>query len=153
MPRFLFAVASTLMLWLLPVMGAASPAPVEGQSKAAPLIALVEVSTQTMRVFSQGQELYQWPVSTARRGKSTPRGSYSGQFLSRYHKSSLYNNAPMPFSIFFKGNYAIHGTDQISKLGQPASAGCVRLHPDHAEILFYMTKEVGKKNLQIIIQN
>ncbi len=153
MSRGLFSAICTLLVCLLPSLGAATSIHVEGQSSAKPLVVKVEVSTQTMRVFSHGQELYQWPVSTARRGKITPRGSYSGQFLSRHHKSSLYNNAPMPFSIFFNGNYAIHGTDQISKLGQPASAGCVRLHPDHAEILFYMTKEVGKKNLQVIIQN
>jgi lipoprotein-anchoring transpeptidase ErfK/SrfK len=69
-------------------------------------------------------------------GKITPPGEWTAQWLSRNHRSSRYNNAPMPYAIFYSGHYAIHGTDQISRLGRPASAGCVRLHPDNARVLF-----------------
>lgn len=117
------------------------------------VVAKVDVSEQVMNVYSNGQLAYTWSVSTARQGKHTPRGSYSANFLSRHHKSSLYNNAPMPHSIFFRGNYAIHGTNQISKLGRPASAGCIRLHPDHAAVLFQMTRNVGLNNMKIVVQN
>lgn len=120
---------------------------------AAPLVAKVDVSAQTMTVIYNGKVAYSWPVSTARKGKWTPRGTYSGQWLSRHHKSSLYNNAPMPYAIFFRGNYAIHGTNQIKRLGRPASAGCVRLHPEHAARLFSLTKQVGTQNLRVVIQN
>lgn len=113
--------------------------------------AKVDLSDQQMTVFVDGRLRYTWDVSTARRGKITPVGEYSAQFLSRYHRSSRYHNAPMPFSIFFHGNYAIHGTDQISRLGSPASAGCVRLHPDNASILFDLTKQVGNDNLHVKI--
>lgn len=122
-------------------------------SLAAPLVAKVDVSSQTMTVIYNGQVAYQWPVSTARAGKHTPRGAWSAKWLSRDHRSSLYNNAPMPYSIFFSGNYAIHGTNEISRLGRPASAGCVRLHPEHAATLFYMTQQVGKRNMKVVIQN
>lgn len=124
-----------------------------GLASAATLVAKVDVSSQTMTVFHQGKVAYRWPVSTARRGKYTPRGSWSAKFLSRHHKSSLYNNAPMPYSIFFRGNYAIHGTNQVSRLGRPASAGCVRLHPDHAAVLFNLTRKVGLKNMKVVIHN
>lgn len=120
---------------------------------AASLVAKVDVSRQTMTVIRYGEVIYQWRVSTARSGKYTPRGSYAPKSLSRYHKSSLYNNAPMPYSIFFKGNYAVHGTNQTSRLGRPASAGCVRLHPSNAAKLFAMVKEHGFKNTRIVIQN
>ncbi|MBB3984841.1 lipoprotein-anchoring transpeptidase ErfK/SrfK [Sagittula marina] len=116
-------------------------------------MAKVDISTQTMTVIYNGQITYQWPVSTARTGKYTPRGAWSAKWLSRNHKSSLYNNAPMPFSIFFNGNYAIHGTNQISRLGRPASAGCVRLHPEHAAVLFDLTQQVGKQNMRVVIEN
>ncbi|WP_299929375.1 L,D-transpeptidase [uncultured Pelagimonas sp.] len=122
-------------------------------SFAAALVAKVDVSSQTMTVIHNGKVAYRWPVSTARKGKYTPRGSWSAKWLSRYHKSSLYNNAPMPYSIFFSGNYAIHGTNQISRLGRPASAGCVRLHPDHAARLFELTQRVGKSNMKVVIHN
>ena len=59
----------------------------------------------------------------------------------------------MPFSIFFHSHYAIHGTDQISRLGSPASAGCIRLHPDNAHVLFDLTREVGLKNMKVVIRD
>lgn len=112
----------------------------------------VSISRQTMEVFHEGRKLFEWPVSTARQGKVTPVGTWNGaQWLSRHHRSSLYNNAPMPFAIFYNGNYAIHGTDQISRLGRPASAGCVRLHPDHARILFDMVRAEGKDALRVTV--
>ncbi|MGX9355256.1 L,D-transpeptidase [Roseobacteraceae bacterium S113] len=117
------------------------------------VVAKIDVSAQTMDVYRHGEHLYTWSVSTARPGKVTPRGSYSAKWLSKNHRSSRYNNAPMPYAIFFRGHYAVHGTNQISRLGSPASAGCIRLHPDHAATLFYMTQEVGLKNTKIIIQN
>lgn len=112
----------------------------------------VSISRQAMEVWHEGRKIYDWPVSTARPGKVTPTGTWTGaQWLSRNHRSSLYNGAPMPFAIFFNGNYAIHGTDQIKKLGRPASAGCVRLHPDHARVLFDMVRHEGKDNLKVIV--
>ncbi|KEJ87994.1 L,D-transpeptidase [Sulfitobacter donghicola] len=117
------------------------------------LIAKVDVSEQTMRVYRDGKQIHKWRVSTARKGKVTPRGSWRAKTLSRHHKSSLYNNAPMPYSIFYRGNYAIHGTNQISRLGRPASAGCIRLHPTNAAKLFAMTQQVGLRNMKVVVQN
>lgn len=111
----------------------------------------IDKSDQTMRVRPDGRVAGQWPVSTARAGKVTPEGKYAPQSLVRMHCSSLYNNAPMPFSIFFHGNYAIHGTDQVDRLGSPASAGCVRLDLAHADVLFGLMREVGKEETRISI--
>lgn len=112
----------------------------------------VSISRQMMEVWHEGRKIYDWPVSTARAGKITPTGTWEGaQWLSRNHRSSRYNNAPMPFAIFYNGHYAIHGTDQVRKLGRPASAGCVRLHPDHAKVLFNMVRDEGKENLKVIV--
>lgn len=117
------------------------------------VVVRVSISRQVLEVFHEGRKLYEWPVSTARKGKITPTGKWTGaQWLSKNHRSSLYNGAPMPYAIFFNGNYAIHGTNQISKLGRPASAGCIRLHPDHARILFNMVKSEGKKNLVVEVR-
>lgn len=115
------------------------------------LVAKVDISDQTMSVFLDGKRLYTWLVSTARPGKSTPRGTFKPDWLSRHHYSSLYNNAPMPYSVFFQGNYAIHGTDAVSRLGRVASAGCVRLHPDNASQLFDLVRKVGRGNTFIVI--
>lgn len=121
-------------------------------ASAAAVVATVDISTQTMTVTQGGVVKYRWKVSTARRGKVTPTGSWSAKWLSRNHRSSRYNNAPMPYSIFYSGNYAVHGTNQISRLGRPASAGCVRLHPSNAATLYSMTQRVGLRNTRIVIR-
>lgn len=118
---------------------------------ASTIVARVSVNTQTMHVYVDGQLRYEWPVSTARSGKITPRGEWTPQWLSRWHRSSIYNNTPMPFAIFYDGDYAIHATESISRLGRPASAGCVRLHPDNASVLFSMVQEQGMENMRVVV--
>ena len=115
------------------------------------IVARVSISEQKIRIFQDGAHLYTWPVSTAKAPKITPTGTFTPEVLSRDHRSSRYNNAPMPFAIFYRGNYAIHGTDQIKRLGNPASKGCVRLHPDNARVLFTMVRESGMQNTRVII--
>ena len=119
--------------------------------QAATIIARVEKSSQTMTVFYQGEVIGPWKVSTARPGKVTPSGSWTAKSLSRYHRSSRYDNAPMPYSIFYDGNFAIHGTNQVKKLGKPASAGCIRLHPDNAAMLFSLVQSEGVENMRVVV--
>jgi lipoprotein-anchoring transpeptidase ErfK/SrfK len=71
--------------------------------------------------------------------------------LSRYHRSSRYDDAPMPYSIFYSGHFAIHGTDQVKKLGRPASSGCIRLHPKNAAKLFDLVKTEGLENARVVV--
>ncbi|WP_371037340.1 MULTISPECIES: L,D-transpeptidase [unclassified Rhodosalinus] len=123
-----------------------------GWLAAAELSVLIDLSDQRMEVRRAGVGIADWPVSTARSGKVTPTGLFVPQTLVRDHRSTLYDGAPMPWSIFFSGNYAIHGTTQVGALGAPASAGCVRLHPDNARQLFELVKEVGKSETLIEIR-
>jgi len=118
-------------------------------SHAARIEAKVDISQQKMRVYQNGRLKYTWPVSTARKGKVTPTGTWYAKWLSKNHRSSRYNNAPMPHAIFYSGNFAIHGTNQIRRLGRPASAGCIRLHPDNARRLFGMVQKYGKRNFKV----
>lgn len=120
-------------------------------SQAASLVARVDISTQTMTVIHRGQVKYRWKVSTARKGKVTPAGSWSAKWLSKNHRSSRYNNAPMPYAIFYSGNYAVHGTNQVNRLGRPASAGCVRLHTQNAAVLYRLAQQEGLKNTRIVV--
>ena len=124
-----------------------------GVALAERVVAHVSITSQTMNVYHEGRLIYTWPVSTAKAGKITPAGTYEPEFLSRNHRSRRYNNAPMPFAIFYDGNYAIHGTDQIKRLGKPASHGCVRLDPKNAKILFEMVKAEGMENTRVVIVN
>lgn len=118
----------------------------------AEIVAQISISQQTMTVMVDGTAIYVWPVSTARRGYITPKGTFKVQSMHKMVYSSFFNNAPMPHSIFYDGHYAIHGTTQVNRLGNPASAGCVRLHPDNARLLFEMVKERGPADLQVIVE-
>lgn len=111
----------------------------------------IDLSRQVMKVSVDGVPRYVWPVSTARKGYRTPVGSYRPQRLHRRYFSRKYYNSPMPYSIFFHGGYAIHGTNDLNRLGRPASHGCVRLHPGNAATLFALVNDYGRANTRIVI--
>jgi len=112
----------------------------------------VDVSTQHMVVAVDGVEQYNWPVSTGRAGHRTPMGNFRPTWLDVNHHSSKYDNSPMPYSIFFNGGIAIHGTEYVRSLGGAASHGCVRLHPANAAILYSLVQRYGRENTAIHIQ-
>jgi hypothetical protein len=107
----------------------------------ASVVVTVDKSAQELSVTVDGAERYHWPVSTARWGYRTPNGTYRPQRLERKWFSRKYDWSPMPYSIFFNEGYAIHGSYEISRLGRPASHGCIRLHPENAALLFALVKE------------
>ena len=57
------------------------------------LVARVDLSMQLMTVSMDGQVIYSWPVSTARRGYVTPRGSWRPKRLERMWYSSKYEDS------------------------------------------------------------
>lgn len=116
------------------------------------LTAEVDLNTQTMTVKHEGKTLYNWKVSTGRRGLGTPAGSYRPQRMHTMWYSRKYNYVPMPYAIFFKGGYAIHGTKAVGALGSPVSHGCVRLATKNAGILYQLVRETGMDNVAIIIR-
>jgi hypothetical protein len=106
--------------------------------------------------------LYNWPVSTGREKVEfndagmklpsfTPAGYYEldpKRFFPRYH--SVQWDQPMPYAMFFNwvdhGNetgLAIHGAagEDVGLLGTRASAGCIRLAPEHARVLFSLIRD------------
>jgi lipoprotein-anchoring transpeptidase ErfK/SrfK len=105
--------------------------------------------------------LYNWPVSTgrdqieftptgAKMPTFTPAGYYELDPKRFYpHYKSMQWGQPMPYAMFFnwvkdgdQTGLAIHaasGSD-IGHLGQRASAGCIHLAPDSAQLLFNLIK-------------
>ncbi|CAN7479086.1 L,D-transpeptidase [Pararhizobium sp. LjRoot255] len=118
---------------------------------AANLIANISLSSQTMTVSQNGIVRYRWKVSTARKGYVTPQGSWSAKWLSKNHRSRKYDDAPMPYAVFFNGGYAVHATFDLKRLGRPASHGCVRLHPENAAEFFSLASQYGLKNTKIVV--
>jgi len=102
----------------------------------------VRIATQRMTVSVKGAPVHRWLVSTGRKGYRTPTGRYRVQRMVRTYRSRKYK-LPMPYSLFYRGGYAIHGTDDTAMLGRPASHGCVHLSPGKARTLYHMVQKHG----------
>jgi lipoprotein-anchoring transpeptidase ErfK/SrfK len=112
----------------------------------------IDKSQQQMTVFVDGLEKYTWPVSTGKRGYSTPSGTYTATSMNEIWYSKEWDNAPMPHAVFFmKDGHAIHGSYEVKALGTPASHGCVRLAPKNATLLYDLVKKNGLKNTQVVL--
>jgi hypothetical protein len=112
----------------------------------------VDKNAQMMTVAVDGVERYHWPVSTGIPSYETPNGSFRTFRMEADHFSKEFDDAPMPHSIFFtKIGHAIHGTDFESRLGTPASHGCVRLSKAHAAMLYALVQDQGVLNTTVTL--
>ena len=144
MPRVVsstFALFAALWLCLLPVSAAQ-----------ASILITIDKAGQKMTVDVDGATRWIWPVSTGRRGYDTPAGSFRPFRLEEDHYSKEWDEAPMPYSIFFTmEGHAIHGSYETRNLGRAASHGCVRLAPKNAEKLFTLVQREGLGNARVVV--
>jgi hypothetical protein len=118
---------------------------------AAKVLVTVDKSSQQMTVSVDGERRWVWPVSTGVPRYDTPSGRFTAFRMEKDHFSKEWDNAPMPYAIFFTPRgHAIHGTNHRS-IGDPASHGCVRLAPEHAAQLFALVKEQGVVNTTVVL--
>jgi hypothetical protein len=112
----------------------------------------IDKNAQQMTVAVDGVERYHWPVSTGIPSYETPNGSFRTFRMEEDHYSREFDDAPMPHSIFFtKIGHAIHGTDSESRLGSPASHGCVRLSRANAATLYDLVQRQGVLNTTVTL--
>ena len=118
----------------------------------ASVLVSIDKATQRMSVSVDGVRRYDWPVSTGAPGYSTPTGSFRPFRMERDHFSQEWDNAPMPYSIFFTPlGHAIHGSYQTNRLGTAASHGCVRIAPANAAILFALVSAEGLSSTEVTV--
>jgi hypothetical protein len=138
----LISVLSGVLLW------AAAPG-----TASADVLVNVDKTTQRMEVSVDGQPRYSWPVSTGVASYDTPSGSYRPFRMERTHFSKEWDDAPMPFAMFFTTQgHAIHGTNHVRNLGRAASHGCVRLSVRNAATLFNLVKAEGMGRTRFVIE-
>ncbi len=100
--------------------------------------ACIDLSNEQAWLQSGGQITYgPVPITSGAAGSRTRTGMFSVFWKDRNHRSSLFNNAPMPNSVFFDGDIAFH---QGSLYDQ--SNGCIHLSWDASET-FFATLSVG----------
>ena len=119
--------AALAVLMLPAAAGAATPAkpqkpakpakpaktpPAKKKPKPEPrLIIAINKANQKMTVSLDGDTLHRWKVSTGARGYDTPSGNFRPFRLEKEHFSKEWDDAPMPYSIFFTGRgHAVHGS-------------------------------------------
>lgn len=114
--------------------------------------ASIDLYAQRFYLYIDGSLRFSWKTSTGRWGYETPQmdshpnGRIYDRFVSKKYPEGDYNGlGNMPYAVFIEGAYAIHGTTKGSwgRLGTPASHGCIRLHPDNAQIFNLLVRRNG----------
>lgn len=125
-------------------------------AKAQLAVVRIRVNLTTQRLTIEGPEVNKsFRISSGLAPKYATPGSgkcFAPDFIEAVHYSSLYNKAPMPNSVFYNGNIAIHGTEAEWLLGKPASHGCIRLSKANAKTLYDVVKANGKSNASICVE-
>lgn len=107
-----------------------------------PVSIVVSVPMQMAFVYRGDRLIGATTVSTGKPGKMTPIGEYTILQKRPFHRSNLYNNAPMPFMqrLTWDG-VALHAGNLP---GFPASHGCIRIPTAFARKLFEATQLGGQ---------
>lgn len=85
----------------------------------------VNLAKQQLQGWQGDRLVLQTHISSGRNG-ATPAGEFkAGPYRAKLHRSSLYNNAPMPWSVQINGHVFVHGYTSVPNY--PASHGCVRM--------------------------
>lgn len=103
----------------------------------------ISLATQQLQAWQGGRLVMQSRISSGRRG-STPAGEFrAGPYKARFHRSSRYHFAPMPWSVQINGHVFIHGFTSVPNY--PASHGCIRvpLNEGNPAKFFYEWVDVG----------
>src|SRR5262245_191852 len=145
--RLLVAVIAAALL--LPLPGTTQRAEARTSSEAAaeskkkptpvgPILAIVSLAKQRISVYGHAGLVAQSPVSTGMAGYRTPTGVFSVLQKSKFHRSNLYWNAPMPYMQRITWSGVTFHAGIVP--GYPASHGCIRLPHRFAVELWGMTR-------------
>lgn len=109
--------------------GTASSAPAAGSPCPASARACIDLTHNKTWLQSGGKIVYgPVPITSGRPGHRTPTGTFQVYWKDKNHRSSLFDGAPMPNSVFFVGGIAFHqGSLSV------ASHGCIHLSWDASQ--------------------
>lgn len=86
----------------------------------------INLTEQKLRAWQGKRLVLETRISSGKRGHRTPKGDFhAGPYKARMHHSTLYDNAPMPWTVQVNGNVFIHGFSSVP--AYPASHGCIRV--------------------------
>lgn len=108
-----------------------------GVAPAGPILIYVDLSRQLATVYRNGIRIAVSTISSGKSGHETPTGVFTILQKDAKHRSSTYNNAPMPYQqrLTWDG-VALHAGGLP---GYPESHGCVHLPFEFSRELFAIT--------------
>jgi len=102
-----------------------------------PVSIIVSLPQQLVHVYRNGVRIAVSTCSSGKPGHGTPTGVFVVLQKDKHHRSSTYNNAPMPnMNRLTWSGIALHAGNLP---GYPASHGCIRLPLVFSEMLFGIT--------------
>jgi lipoprotein-anchoring transpeptidase ErfK/SrfK len=128
-------------------VGATTGAP----SPSITLVLKADLSAQRLTVLEGDTVVHVWPISSGVDGYPTPVGIFQPKSANKMWYSRQYDWTPMPYAVFFTRGVAFHGTDATSRLGKPASHGCIRLATSDAAQLFDLVHKHGFEQTSILV--
>lgn len=104
----------------------------------------IDLTRQMLYAHRGEQTIMQSPISSGLWNR-TPTGEFYIWYKVRYTKmeggsksnNTYYYLPNVPFTMFFSGDYGIHGAYWHNNFGRPMSHGCVNAPPSFSEKLFY----------------
>ena len=104
----------------------------------------IDLTRQMIYAHRGEQTIMQSPISSGL-WRKTPTGEFRIWYKIRYTKmeggsktnNTYYYLPNVPYTMFFSGDYGIHGAYWHNNFGQPMSHGCVNAPPSFSEKLFY----------------
>ena len=119
-----------------------------------------DVSSQMFSVFVGDDLLFTTLMSTAKKGHSTPLGTYQiydkavGWDLgSKEGSDDAYYMEDVPFVMHYYPRYAIHSAFWHDNFGEPASHGCINLSPKDAWTVYQLVSPDMPDGWQYIKQH
>jgi hypothetical protein len=101
------------------------------------ILIVVSLPSQKLFVFRDGKLWDSSPISTGRRGYETPAGVFTIMQKKVRHRSTLYDDAPMPYMQRLTWAGIAFHAGRVP--GYPASHGCIRLPASFARKLYGVT--------------
>lgn len=110
-----------------------------------PIVMVVSITEQRGYLYRNGILIGATTVSTGRPGHATPTGVFTVLQKQKEHRSSLYNDAPMPYMQRLTwGGVALHAGGLP---GYPESHGCIHLPSEFARRLY----EISPTGMTVVI--
>lgn len=98
----------------------------------------IDLSKQRLAARQGNRVIKAFPISSGKARTPTPKGTF--RIYAKYRKVRMrgpgYNLPNVPWTMYFVGGYAIHGTYWHMNFGRPMSHGCINMKKSHARWLY-----------------